>query len=65
MIFLLIELKHFSARFGPLGLRNCNKKFCVCRLRLMSECKIRRRPSGHSFGPIYMKFDIPVYLCDA
>ena len=35
-ILLLIELKLFSARFGPLGLRNCNKNFVsVCRLSLV------------------------------
>ena len=31
IIFFPIELKLFSSRFGPLGLRNCNKNFvCLC-----------------------------------
>ena len=29
VIFLPIEFKFFSARFGPIGLRNCNKKFHI------------------------------------
>ena len=70
IIFLPIELNFFSARFGPLGLRNFYKKFVchlsVCRLCvcLVSECKICHQPSGHSFGPICMKFGTLVYLCD-
>ena len=60
ILFLPVEVKLFSVRFGPLGLRNCNKIF-VC---LMSECKICHRPSGHSFVPICMKFSTLVYLWD-
>ena len=65
--FFPIELKVFSARFGPLGLRNCNKTFS-CRVFVfcvMLQCKTCHRPSGDSFGPICMKSGILVYLCDA
>ena len=60
LFFFRLSWNFFSGRFGPLGLRNCNKKFvCVC----LSN-KIGHRPSGHSFGPICMKFDTLVYLWD-
>ena len=57
--FFSIQLKlFFFACFGPLGLRNCNKKKFVSSVCLtvvclssclMLECKICHRPSGHSF----------------
>ena len=42
ILFFPIKLKLFSPRFGPLGLRNCNKNFvclsCVC---LSSVCLMK------------------------
>ena len=65
IFFFRLSWNFISARFGPLGVRNCNKKF-VC---LSCECvclsnEICHRPSGHSFGPICMNFGTLVYLWD-
>ena len=63
ILFFPIELKRFSPRFGPLGLRNCNKNF-VCLSVVCLSNEISRRPIGHSFGSICMKFGTLVYLWD-
>ena len=66
ILFFSIELKLFSARFGPLGLRNRNKNFvclsCVCLSSVCLSNKICHRPSVHSFCPICLKFGTLVYL---
>ena len=69
ILFLSIGLKLFSARFGPLRLRNCNKNFVclsvVClSVCLMSEFKVCHWLSGHSAGLFCRKFGTLVYLCD-
>ena len=68
--FFRLSWNFFSARFGPLGLRNCNEKFScrlivVCHPLSVNVIKICHQPSVHSFCPICMKFGTLVYQCDA
>ena len=58
--FFQLSWNFFSVSFGPLGLRNRNKNFVclsvVCRVFVKWNFKIYHQPSGHSLGPICMKF---------
>ena len=60
ILFFPIALKLFSTRFGPLGVRKCNKKFRVC--RLLSVCPVCNANIRQSFQPIHLKFGMHMYL---
>ena len=59
--FFLLNCNFSSARFGLLGIRNCNKNV-VCLSCVSNE--ICHWPSGHSFGLICVEFGTLVYLWD-